>query len=488
MRTIRGRLAAGYAALLGVTIIVFGTITYSVQGSATVGDVFDERVKLESDLITGILGEAYRARDAIVGLDPATGDLALTPDVRVLFEGVPGVVVVLGRGRQVLWLSSEGRQFPAAVAEGLIDIAESTGGQERLGSADLGGSLGTVRYFVRPVTEAGDEVTAVVSAVSTAGFVPLLTAMLWTAPFVIAASLLVATLLVGRNLKPVEAIIDEIEAITDGRSLHKRLGQPAGGDELARLTTTLNEMIGRLERSFSSLRRFTADASHELKTPLTVLRGGIERSLTHPRTPDDVMEILEETLFEVNRMAEMVDSLLTLARADEGRAAIHLERVDMRDILSDVAETAGILGEQATVDVQVDLPAEPLPMEGDASRLRQLLLNLVTNAIKYTPAEGTVTLAAAREKRQLTITVHDTGIGIAPGDLPHIFDRFWRADPARSRTGDRPGAGLGLAISRWIAEAHGGTIAVKSRPGRGTTFTVRLPRDTTRDDVRRVPS
>jgi signal transduction histidine kinase len=472
MRTIRGRLAAGYAALLGVTIIVFGTITYSVQGSATVGDVFDERVKLESDLITGILGEAYRARDAIVGLDPATGDLALTPDVRVLFEGVPGVVVVLGRGRQVLWLSSEGRQFPAAVAEGLIDIAESTGGQERLGSADLGGSLGTVRYFVRPVTEAGDEVTAVVSAVSTAGFVPLLTAMLWTAPFVIAASLLVATLLVGRNLKPVEAIIDEIEAITDGRSLHKRLGQPAGGDELARLTTTLNEMIGRLERSFSSLRRFTADASHELKTPLTVLRGGIERSLTHPRTPDDVMEILEETLFEVNRMAEMVDSLLTLARVDEGRAAIHLERVDMRE----------------TVDVQVDLPAEPLPMEGDASRLRQLLLNLVTNAIKYTPAEGTVTLAAAREKRQLTITVHDTGIGIAPGDLPHIFDRFWRADPARSRTGDRPGAGLGLAISRWIAEAHGGTIAVKSRPGRGTTFTVRLPRDTTRDDVRRVPS
>jgi two-component system sensor histidine kinase BaeS len=150
----------------------------------------------------------------------------------------------------------------------------------------------------------------------------------------------------------------------------------------------------------------------------------------------------------------------------------------MRDILSDVAETAGILGEQTTVEVLIDLPDEPLPMQGDATRLRQLLLNLLTNAIKYTPATGRVTLAAASEGRWLTITVRDTGIGIAPGDLPHIFDRFWRADPARSRTGERPGAGLGLAISRWIAEVHGGTIAVNSRPGRGTTFTVRLPRDT----------
>jgi heavy metal sensor kinase len=476
MRTIRGRLAIGYASLLGATIIVFATTIYVVQGSGRFGDL-DARVRLESDLITGILGEAYRARDTIVGPDPVTGDLQLTPQVRGLLEGVPGLVVVLGRQRRVLWLSPDARRFPFDVAEGLIDVAELPGTAGRPGTADIGGAVGRVRYFVRPVREAGDEVVAVISAVSAAGFVPLLTAMLWTAPFVIGASLVVAWTLGTRNLKPVEDLVDDIEAITDGRSLHRRLGEPTGGDELARLTTTLNEMLARLEQSFASLRRFTADASHELKTPLTVLRGGIERSLTNPGTPDDVMETLEETLIEVNRMAEMVDALLTLARADEGRASLHLEPMDLRPILGEVAETAGMLGEQAEVEVAVNVSDELFAVRGDGTRLRQLFLNLITNAIKYTPAGGLVTLEARRQDTHLRISVHDTGIGIAPGDLPHIFDRFWRADPARSRTGARPGSGLGLAISRWIAEAHGGRIEVQSRPGRGTMFAVTLPVD-----------
>jgi signal transduction histidine kinase len=246
-------------------------------------------------------------------------------------------------------------------------------------------------------------------------------------------------------------------------------------DELARLTSTLNQMLGRLERSFSTLRRFTADASHELKTPLTVLRSGIERSITHPHVPRDVLETLEETLFEVNRMTELVDSLLTLARADEGRAPLHLEEVDLREILVELSETASILGEQASVQVAVQVPNDRVMMNIDASRIRQLLMNLLTNAIKYTPPEGSVEVDANVEDADVVITVRDTGVGIAPGDLPHIFDRFWRADPARSRSGTRPGSGLGLAISKWIAGAHGGTIEVESRPGKGTTFTVKLP-------------
>jgi signal transduction histidine kinase len=275
----------------------------------------------------------------------------------------------------------------------------------------------------------------------------------------------------------VETIVDEIEAITDGRSLHRRVPSLKALDELARLTSTLNQMLGRLERSFGTLRRFTADASHELKTPLTVLRTGIERSITHPETPPEVMETLEETLFEVNRMTEMVDSLLTLARVDEGRAPLHLDDVDLREVLAELAETANILGEQAAVQVAVQVPAEAVPMKVDRSRIRQLLTNLLTNAIKYTSAGGTVDIESALDGARVVLTVRDTGMGIAPGDLPHIFDRFWRADAARSRTGSRPGSGLGLAISKWIAEAHGGTITVRSRPGRGTTFTVSLPLD-----------
>jgi heavy metal sensor kinase len=329
------------------------------------------------------------------------------------------------------------------------------------------------------VTEAGEQVAAVLAGVSTAGVVVapqrLAYVMLAVSPVILLASALIGYLLVGRTLKPVDGIVDEVEAISDGRSLHKRLAPLETGHELARLSRTLNEMLARLERSFQALRRFTADASHELKTPLTVLRSGIERAITHPRVTPEVMEILDETLAEVNRMAEMVDSLLMLARADEGRAPLHLEHIDLRELLAEVSETASLLGERAAVDVTVGIPPEAVMLGADRTRLRQLLMNLLTNAIKYTPSGGSVAIACEVRERDVAISVKDTGIGIGPGDVPHIFDRFWRADPARSRTGERSGVGLGLAISKWIAEAHGGTIGVESRLGRGTTFVVTLP-------------
>jgi signal transduction histidine kinase len=235
-------------------------------------------------------------------------------------------------------------------------------------------------------------------------------------------------------------------------------------------------MIERLETSFLGLRRFTADASHELKTPLQVLRVGVERALVHPGVPQEILESLDETLAQINQMTEMVESLLTLARADEGAVPLAMEQSDLRDILSDVAETAGMLGETTGVRVTSQMPETAVQMAVDQHRIREMLLNLVTNAIKYTPSGGTVGVGLAEEDGSVVMTVQDTGVGIAPGDLPHIFDRFWRADPARSRTGERPGTGLGLAITKWIAEAHGGSITVQSRPGRGTVFTVRLPR------------
>jgi two-component system, OmpR family, sensor kinase len=239
---------------------------------------------------------------------------------------------------------------------------------------------------------------------------------------------------------------------------------------------TVNGMLARLEQSFGSLHRFTADASHELKTPLMVLRAGVERALVHPGTPPEILQSLDETLAQINQMTEMVESLLTLARADEGRAPLAVEECDLRELVADVAETAGMLGEGVGVTEVHSVPDTPVRLAVDRGRIREMLLNMVTNAIKYTPQGGSVSLSLEQDDESVTLTVRDSGIGIAPGDLPHIFERFWRADPARSRTGDRPGVGLGLAITKWIAEAHGGSITVQSRPGRGSVFTVRLPK------------
>jgi signal transduction histidine kinase len=303
----------------------------------------------------------------------------------------------------------------------------------------------------------------------------LLLSMLIVSPVIILASAIMGYWLAGRVLRPLDVMVGEVEAIQDGRSLHRRLAVPPGDDELSRLGANLNAMLGRVERSFVALRRFTADASHELKTPLMVLRAGVERSLTHPEAPEEIVDALDGTLRQINEMTEMVTNLLTLARADEGRSSLVLATGDLVPLVAEAGETAEILGTLHGVTVVLELPERPVMAAIEAGRIRQLLLNLVTNAVKYTPAGGTVEIALAADAECATVVVRDSGIGIAPGDLPHVFERFWRADPSRSRSGDRPGTGLGLAICQWVTEAHGGTIGLQSRPGRGSTFTVSLP-------------
>jgi heavy metal sensor kinase len=485
MRTLRGRLAISFAAALAATMAVFAATIYFVQRAESFGEL-DARARLEGDLIADLLAAAAGGPDSLIVPDPQTRRPVLTPQIAALLERVPDYVLVVGPDREVLFLSADARALGFGTLQRLLDLAESAPQGASFGVSNLGPPAGQIRYYTREAQRAGPRVKRILAGASTAGVVlipqRLLGVMLLTAPVIVAASVVIGYFLVGRTLRPLDVIVDDMEAITDGRSLHRRLAEFRTTDELGRLTATLNAMLARLEGSFLSLRRFTADASHELKTPLTVLRSGIERALTHPKTSPDVMEVLEETLVEVNRMAELVDALLTLARADEGRAPLHLEPVDLRDLMGELAETAGILGEQANVNVTVAAPENPVVVEVDKSRIRQLLMNLLTNAIKYTPAGGQVAISCATENGQVVFAVRDTGVGIAPGDLPHIFDRFWRVDPARSRTGERPGAGLGLAISKWIAEAHGGAIEAQSRPGRGTTFTVTIPRASTPRD------
>jgi signal transduction histidine kinase len=293
-------------------------------------------------------------------------------------------------------------------------------------------------------------------------------------PLIIGAAGIGAFLFLGRTQRQLNEITTELAAITDGRSLHRRLALSEETTDFADLLTTLNAMISRLETSFAGLRRFTADASHELKTPLAVLRADVERAMTETASSTERMVALEEALQEVRRMADLVESLLTLARADEGRFDVHREPVELQPLVQEVYETAQILGEAQGVTVNLPFTADVVVM-GDRTRLRQLFLNLVTNAIKYTPAGGKVELGLGRHPDNVTFAVRDTGIGISAADFPHIFERFWRADRVRSRMSERGGFGLGLAISQWIAQAHGGTLTASSRLGRGSLFTVTLP-------------
>jgi signal transduction histidine kinase len=476
MNTLRQRLTFWYSLALGATILVFGATLYLDRRISSVREV-DQRIALEARLSTGWLTESRRVLDRMVTVQEGTP--ALVPGIAAYFEGLRDFVVITDPDGRPLFLSGEARALPPASLEALLALARPPVVQ-RQGTATFDPGVGRARYLLQPVPGAGDQIGGVLVAASEGSvlFGPsaLLRSMAVSLPIILLGSVLLGYLLAGRALEPLEAMITELEAISDGRSLHRRLAVPIGADEMARLAQSANRTFARLEQSFAALHRFVADASHELKTPLMVVRAGVERTLTSPTTPPEALESLDTTLAEINRMAEMVDNLLTLARADEGRAPLAVAPCDLRELVSEAAETAGMLAEEAGLRVTTEIPSEPVVLPVDRDRVRQMLLNLATNAVKYTPAGGGVSLELADRGQEVVIVVRDTGIGIAPGDLPHIFDRFWRGDPARSRSGQPSGSGLGLAITQWVAEAHGGRITVQSRPGRGTVFTVTLPR------------
>lgn len=433
-------------------------------------------VQSQAELAIRIITSAERRGPVTIMRDSLVG-AKLTPDLVSALEVIPDYLIVLDTAGRMVYVSEKARALPASdltsLQESALDIDPGTTATLLTLRSDQ------IYLSARLENDPRTPVVRIVAGSSTstteALWRDLLRSMLMLAPVVLLLGGTAAYIIGGVAVRPITLIISELEAITDGRSLHKRLGgADSQGDELSRLTSTLNAMIGRLENSFGGLRRFTADASHELKTPLTVLRASIERAMMARRGSNEQMEFLEEALNEVTRMADLVNSLLSLARADEGRFDLVRDVVLLDSILRDIAETATILGEPNGILVQVK-ECGPLTVQGDAPRLRQLLLNLVENAIKYTTVGGTVELSLTAEQGSAVLTVKDSGMGIAAADLPFIFERFWRADRARSRASGRGGTGLGLAISQYIAQAHGGTLTAQSRLGRGSTFTLTLP-------------
>ena len=481
MNTLRDKLAFWYSVALSVAIFALGA-----------GPYFDRKQSLPAELVRRLGDELSFARnwlsesERILGKVTAKGGLGtdtlptLSAEVSSTFEGFRDYLVVAGRGDRILYASESVRGLSSSQLDALTEPLRAHPGTETGSTTQVEGIPVGMRVRVAPVSEAGPEVTAVLLAtkLDSVEYGPddLLRSLLVLGPLFLVLASGLGWLLAGRALAPLDPMLDEIEQVTGGTDLHRRLAVPLSRDELHRMAISTNGMLERLETSFGALRQFTADASHELKTPLQVLRAGIERALKHPNLPPDAIEGLDESLGQVNQMGEMVDSLLTLARADEGKVQLAVERTDLQALTQEVSETAHILAEQKGLKMLTRITGPDLFLEADKARIKQMLMNLITNAIKYTPAGGEVKFDLVGREHDIIFEVRDTGIGISADDLPRIFDRFWRGDVARTRTGERAGAGLGLAITKWIAEAHGGRIEATSKQGRGTSFVVTLPR------------
>jgi heavy metal sensor kinase len=308
--------------------------------------------------------------------------------------------------------------------------------------------------------------------------------LLLAVPIVLVIAAVGGYWLSSRALAPVDQIINEAQAI-DPANFSARLSVPRSGDELQRLSQTLNHMLDRVEQSVLQVRRFTADASHELRAPMTLIYTAAQFALRRDRSADELKDSLRKVLHAAKRCTDLINQLLWLARSDAGSGGTELAPTDLVPLVSDVASEAAALAVDKELTIATELPDAPVHIALDEASFRRMLLILLDNAVKYTPAGGRIAVRVIEHSDNLEIIVTDSGIGIPAEQLPFVFDRFWRADQVRSR--EAGGTGLGLAIARDIAKNHGAELGVESLPGQGSTFTIRL-RFGDEDRVRREPN
>ena len=295
--------------------------------------------------------------------------------------------------------------------------------------------------------------------------------LLWSLPVGLIVAVVTGRLMAGRALAPLARLAAATRAISVA-DLRRRLPVRGVNDELDEVADAFNDTLARLEQAVGEMRQFSAALAHELRTPLAALRGETELALVHGRSLDDYRRGLASQLEELDKLARLINQLLTLARAESGQIPLSRDPVDLASLGAAVVEQLEPVAQAVGLEMRFDAPAAAV-VTGDQAWLQRLLLNMLDNAIKFTPAGGRIAVHVSRENGTARLDVSDTGVGIAPGALPHVFERFYRGEPDRSPHAD--GAGLGLALSKWIADRHGASLDVVSLPGKGSTFTVRLP-------------
>jgi two-component system, OmpR family, sensor kinase len=483
--SLRLRLAIWYAGLLALILLVTSVLSYSYHGAAHYEDVDRSLVATaihvlselpENDLRSSVQDglalppvDEFAAPDVYVRLYDAGGQLlASSPNAGRQPEADPRLVSStpqLSGGGPLDWIAHtlvSARHDIITPAGGFLSVAESAPeGRTRLYALPMAAPDGAIRGYLETgvsmerLDQSMDRLRMLLIGMSAVGLL---------------AALLGGWAVAGSALRPVSAMADTARAIALSRGFSRRLPHLGRRDELGQLASTFNEMLASLEEAYRAQQRFVADASHELRAPLTAIQGNLELLERAPHLPEDAKaEALSYLRLETGRLSRLVTDLLSLAHADAGQS-MRQEIVELDRLLLEVFREARMLARGQKLAV---LDLDQIQVQGDPDRLKQLLLILVDNAIKYTPESGQVRLTLRREAGAAMVTVSDTGIGIDPEDLPHLFDRFYRADKARAR--DQGGTGLGLAIAKWIAERHGGHITVESAPGSGTTVSVQLP-------------
>ena len=447
-KTIKFRLTVWYLVVIAALLVVFGTVAYYLLSKNLYrglddslrarGEEIQKSIKFEGDRIL-----FDQKADELVLIYDADGDLKHRLGPNVEFETIGGTVQ-----KALFGISS------------FVSAETAEGPNVRLYAAPFNVDSATrVAIVVGRVPNDILNVLAIFRMV-----------ILNSSVFLLVLAGVGAWFMAGRTLKPVERIAAIARGI--GESDLSRRIDVESDDELGRLATTLNGMIGRLEVAFLKERRFVADASHELRTPLAVIQAETSLALEKPRSQDEYRRSLEMVAQEVGYMSEMVGKLLVLARSDAGFEPLHFEDVNIADLLGELSQDVEALAQEKGLRLSLG-PMDGLTVRGDRVRLRQMFLNILDNALRYTPAGGTITGSIVRKDDQAVASIRDTGAGIAEEHLPFIFDRFYRAD--KVRTDGEGGTGLGLSIAASIAKMHGGAIEVESEVGGGTTFRILLP-------------
>ncbi|HWC98761.1 MAG TPA: heavy metal sensor histidine kinase [Candidatus Sulfopaludibacter sp.] len=458
-KSFRLRLTVWYVAFFSLLFVVFGIFLYGVLSSAL-------QARLQETLSAEANTASLMMADELV---EEKGDaLKAAGEVVSSLRGNP--VAILSEGRV---LASTGLFFQRGFESAAARAANRSGAEIALALPDLG-SHGS-RAVVRRLAQDGRNYLIVAAApldFVAADLAAVRRALLFATPLLIALAGLGGYWLTTRGLAPLGWMAAQAREIT-GSNLHARLEIGDAAEELTALSASFNELLSRLDQSFESMRRFVADASHELRTPISVIRGEADVALSSDRSPAEYRQALALILDESRRLSRLVDDLLNLARADAGNVRLQVQEFYFNDLLAECCRSVQALSSARGIRLECRV-GEDVSFHGDEELLRRLVINLLDNAIRYTPEGGTVSASLLAGQRELRVEVSDTGMGISAEAVPHLFERFYRADKARSRQDG--GFGLGLAIVKWIAESHRGMVDLASRPGEGSTFTVTLPR------------